>query len=109
MTKRHWTILFAILIFGSALAALKLIFFDYTMDEEYQLMMGYRILRGDHLFREMWEPHQTSAFLCTGLMWLYRTLTGTYTGILLFLRLCTTLIQIALSLYLYRILSKLLD
>ena len=109
MTKRHWTILFAILIFGSALAALKLIFFDYTMDEEYQLMMGYRILRGDHLFREMWEPHQTSAFLCTGLMWLYRTLTGTYTGILLFLRLCTTLIQVALSIYLYRILSKLLD
>lgn len=31
---------------GSILAALKLIFFDYTMDEEYQLMMGYRTLRG---------------------------------------------------------------
>ena len=109
MTKRHWNILFTILFLGSALAAVKLIFFDYTMDEEYQLMMGYRILRGDRLFREMWEPHQTSAFLCAGLMWIYKTLTGTYTGILLFLRLCTTFIQIALGRYLYRILSKLLD
>ncbi len=108
MTKRRWTILFTILFLGSALAAVKLIFFDYTMDEEYQLMMGYRILRGDHLFREMWEPHQTSAFLCAGLMWIYRTLTGTYTGILLFLRLCTTLIQMILGCYVYRILSKLL-
>lgn len=109
MTKRRWTILFTILFLGSAFAALKMIFFDYTMDEEYQLMMGYRILKGDHLFREMWEPHQTSAFLCAGLMWIYKTLTGTYTGILLFLRLCTTLIQIALSLYLYRIVSGLLN
>lgn len=94
---------------GSVLAALKLIFFDYTMDEEYQLMMGYRTLRGDCLFREMWEPHQTSAFLCTGLMWLYKTVTGTYTGVLLYLRVCTTLIQIGLSLYLYRVLRQLLD
>ena len=94
---------------GSILAALKLIFFDYTMDEEYQLMMGYRTLRGDALFREMWEPHQTSAFLCTGLMWVYKTLTGTYTGILLYLRVCTTLIQAGISLYLYRVLARLLD
>lgn len=101
MTAKQWKITCAILITGSVLAALKLIFFDYTMDEEYQLMMGYRILRGDRLFREMWEPHQTSAFLCAGLMWLYRTLTGTYTGILIYLRACTTLIQIAISLYLY--------
>lgn len=84
-------------------------FFDYTMDEEYQLMMGYRALRGDHLFKEMWEPHQTSAFLCTGLMWLYKALTGTYTGILLYLRVCTTLIQICISLYLYHVLKQLLE
>lgn len=104
MTKRQWKITYTILVVGSILAAIKLIFFDYTMDEEYQLMMGYRILRGDHLFKEMWEPHQTSAFLCTGLMWLYKIFTGTYTGILIYLRVCTTLIQIAISLYLYWIL-----
>lgn len=109
MTKKQWTIIFMILFSGSVFAALKMIFFDYTLDEEYQMMMGYRLLRGDHLFREMWEPHQTSAFLCAGLMWIYRSVAGTYTGVLLFLRLCTTLIQVALSLYLYRILCRLLD
>lgn len=109
MTKKQWKILFTILLTGSVLAALKLIFFDYTMDEEYQMMMGYRTLRGDSLFKEMWEPHQTSAFLCTGLMWLYRTLTGTYTGVLLYLRVCTTLIQIGISLCLYRVLRQLLE
>ncbi len=106
MTVKQWKIIFTILIAGSILAALKLIFFDYTMDEEYQLMMGYRTLRGDRLFKEMWEPHQTSAFLCTGLMWLYKTFTGTYTGVLIYLRVCTTLIQVAISLYLYHILRR---
>lgn len=109
MTKKQWKILFTILLAGSVIAALKLIFFDYTMDEEYQLMMGYRTLRGDSLFKEMWEPHQTSAFLCTILMWLYKTLTGTYTGILLYLRICTTLIQIGVSLCLYWVLRQLLE
>lgn len=109
MTLKCCKRIFILLMAGSALAALKLIFFDYTMDEEYQLMMGYRTLRGDALFREMWEPHQTSAFLCTGLMWVYKTLTGTYTGILLYLRVCTTLIQAGISLYLYRVLTRLLD
>ena len=109
MTSKCWKRIFILLMAGSILAALKLIFFDYTMDEEYQLMMGYRTLRGDALFREMWEPHQTSAFLCTGLMWVYKTLTGTYTGILLYLRVCTTLIQAGISLYLYRVLARLLD
>lgn len=55
MTTKRWKIIFTILLTGSLLAALKLIFFDYTMDEEYQLMMGYRTLRGDCLFKEMWE------------------------------------------------------
>ncbi len=109
MTTKRWKIILTILWAGSLLAALKLIFFDYTMDEEYQLMMGYRTLRGDCLFREMWEPHQTSAFLCTGLMWLYKTLTGTYTGILLYLRVCTTLIQAGISLCLYQVLRQLLE
>lgn len=106
MTKKRWRILVGILLLGSILAAIKVIFFDYTLDEEYQLMMGYRTLSGDHLFKEMWEPHQTSAFLCTGLMWLYKTVTGTYTGILIYLRVCITLIQVLLSFYVYKILHK---
>lgn len=106
-TNKLWQIIIYILIAGSVLAAIKVIFFDYTLDEEYQIMMSYRNLSGDKLFREMWEPHQTSSFLCTILMWLYRTVTGTYTGVLLYLRVCTTAIQVGISFYLYKVLCGL--
>ena len=96
-----------ILWLGTVMAALKMIFFDYTFDEEYQIMMSYRMLRGDHMFKEMWEPHQMSAFLCTGLMWIYKAVLGTYTGVIVYLRVCTTIIQIGISLYLYKILCRL--
>lgn len=106
MSERNWKILKYILIIGSVLAALKVIFVDYTLDEEYQIVMAYRSLNGDHLFKQMWEPHQTSAFFCAGLLWLYETITGTYTGVILFLRLVTTAIQIVLTYAVYRTIVK---
>ena len=54
------------------------------------------------LFKEMWEPHQTSAFLCAGLMWVYRAVTGTFTGVVLYLRFVTAGIQLALTYCVYR-------
>lgn len=92
-----------VLIVGSALAAIKVIFVDYTLDEEYQVVMAYRRLMGDGLFGTMWEPHQTSAFACVWLMRLFLVITGGTTGVVLFLRVCTTVIQIFLSWWLYRV------
>ena len=94
------------MLLGSFLAAMKLIFVDYTLDEEYQIVMAYRHLQGDRLFREMWEPHQTSAFLCAGLIWAYRAVTGTVTGVILFLRFVTLGIQLTLSFWVYRTLAR---
>lgn len=88
----------------SVLAALKVIFVDYTLDEEYQVVMAYRRLAGDRLFGAMWEPHQTSAFACIWLMRLFRAVTGGTTGVVLFLRVCTTGIQAALSAWFCRVL-----
>lgn len=96
-----------ILLFaGSVLAALKVIFVDYTLDEEYQVVMAYRRLLGDDLFGAMWEPHQTSAFACVWFMRIFLAVTGGTTGVVLFLRVCTTLIQILLSWWLYRVLRE---
>lgn len=92
-----------LLIAGSVLAALKVIFVDYTLDEEYQVVMAYRRLMGDDLFGAMWEPHQTSAFACVWLMRLFRAVTGGTTGVVLFLRVCTTVIQIVLAVWLYSV------
>ncbi len=97
-----------LLLILSALASLKMIFFSLGLDEEYQLVMAYRNVRGDRLFLDMWEPHQSSAFLCAVLMKPWLALFGT-TGVVLYLRLCGTLLHLGISLYLYRVLKDSLD
>ena len=109
MSDKSRRIIKRILLLGSVFAAIKLIFVDYTLDEEYQIVMAYRNLIGDDLFKQMWEPHQTSAFLCSGLMWLYCTVTGTTTGVLLFLRVVALAVQVLLSLWMYRVISTVID
>ena len=93
----------ALLLAGTVLAAIKVIFVDYALDEEYQVVMAYRRLAGDYLFDAMWEPHQTSAFACVWLMRLFLAVTGSTTGVVLFLRVCTTLVQSVLARWLYRV------
>ena len=109
MANKMWKSVKLILLLGTALAALKLIFVDYTLDEEYQIVMAYRNLIGDHLFKQMWEPHQTSAFFCSGLIWLYTAVTGTTTGVILFLRFVTLGIQVLLGYWVYRTLVRILE
>ncbi|MBP1585078.1 MAG: hypothetical protein ILP17_05245 [Lachnospiraceae bacterium] len=104
--KNSSKLIFGILVVFSILAAIKLILVDYTMDEEYQIVMAYRNLRGDAIFGEMWEPHQTSAFICIAVMYLYHLVTGTYTGIVIFLRVVTEAVRAGLSLWIYRAFGK---
>lgn len=96
------------LVILSVLAAVKMIFFGFNLDEEYQVVMAYRNAMGDTLFLDMWEPHQSSAFLCTLLMKPYLGLFGT-TGIVLYLKVCGTLIHLGVSLYFYRVMGGLLQ
>ena len=102
ISEKVWKRIKTVLWIGTVLAVIKLIFVDYTLDEEYQIVMSYRNLKGDHLFREMWEPHQTSAFVCTFFMKLYMLVTGTTTGIIIYLRVVTTVIHGLLSYLVYR-------
>ena len=90
-----------LLILLSILASLKMLFFAVGMDEESQLVMSYRNAMGDRLFLDMWEPHQSSAFLCTLLMKPYLMLFGT-TGIIIYLRVWGTLLHLGVSFYLYK-------
>ena len=99
----NFKLLKRLLLVGTVLAAIKVIFVDYTMDEEYQLVMAYRRLSGEYLFDSMWEPSQTSTFACVWLMKLFQFVTGGNTGVVLFLRICTTVIQVILAMWLYRV------
>ena len=102
-------ILKTIIIIGTVLAALKMLFIDYSMDEEYQVVLSYRMISGDMLFREMWEPHQTSAFICTLLMRIFLFVTGSFTGVIIWLRFFGLLFQAGISYWIYKILIRFYD
>lgn len=104
----HFGELKGALIVLSILAAVKMLFWSGGLDEEYQLVMAYRNINGDKLFLNMWEPHQTSAFLCSLLMRPYLTFIGN-TGIMVWLRFCGTIIHLAISVYLYRVLCRMVS
>ena len=75
-----------VVIFLSVLAALKTVFVGLNVDEEYQITMGYRLLRGEKMFVDIWDPHQTSAFLTEFLMWIYGILFSKMSGVIVWVR-----------------------
>lgn len=87
-------------------ACISFVFTNISYDAEYQMAMAYRMIKGDALISQMWEPHQTSAFLCAILMKIYMMLTGTTTGIVLYIQVAGLLIRGALSMLLYRVLKQ---
>lgn len=84
------------------ITALKILFAGYDIDEQYAVAMAYRMLKGDRLLTDMWEPHQTSGFLCALLMLPYLALFSTTTGIFLYLRFCGLLLHGLTAIFLYR-------
>lgn len=88
------------------IASLSLIFTNFSYDAEYQLAMAYRFIKGDTMITEMWEPHQTSAFLCAIIMKFFMTITGSTTGIVIFTQMAGFLIRFGISFYLYKVISK---
>lgn len=80
----------------------KILIVGYDIDEQYAISMAYRLLQGDFPILEMWEPHQTSAFLSSMLMFPYLAIIGTTTGIVLYLRICGLAIHSLVCFLLYR-------
>ncbi len=101
-----WVWLIRLMAVGTFLVIVKTIFVNYNIDSEYALAMSYRMLQGDHMFSQMWEPHQTSAFLCTFFMWLYYSLTETWTGVVVYLHIIGAVICLGVSWGLYRSLRR---
>lgn len=95
-----------ILILLAVLAALKTLILGMSVDEEYAITMSYRMVSGDRMFMEMWEPHQTSGFLSALLTGLFLQLTGSTAYLGLFLRAAGLLIQGAVSFFVYDTLKR---
>ena len=98
-----------LLLIVSVLVNLKSIFTDFDGDLQYAVGMSYRMLKGDQMFVQMWEPHQTSAFLITFFMGLYLAVTKATVGVVLFLQIVGVLLQGILAIVNYRMLKKRID
>lgn len=98
--------LFLILLAASVIGVLRTVYVSADIDESYALTMAARIAGGDKMFVTMWEPHQTSAVLYAPFVWIYKSITGSLTGVLVFMRWIGVLIQLLVSICLYRCLRK---
>lgn len=96
----------AMLILASLLSTAKLFILGITIDEEYAVCMSYRNAIGDRMFLDMWEPHQTSGFLCTALIRVFLTVFHTTDYLVFFLRFSGFVIEELLALYVYSTLRK---
>lgn len=97
------------LLLLTALAAVKNILSGLDIDESYAVTAAVRLTKGDRFFREMWEPHQTSAILTALLIKVYTAVLHTSTGILLYLKAASLLIHGLVSYCVYRVMKRFAD
>ena len=91
------------------LSGLIWIFTNLSFDEEYQMALANRFLQGDELFVHMWEPHQTSVFVCAFFMAVYKALFKSYTGVAIFLHAIGIVFRGLVSFALFMTLKKELE
>ncbi len=88
------------------LSYLKGVLISLDIDESYAVAMGYRLVRGDALVRDMWEPHQFSAFGVALFAAPYVWLRGNADYLVIYLRSVCVLIHSSLGFLMYRLLRK---
>ncbi|MCM1119423.1 MAG: hypothetical protein NC543_08690 [bacterium] len=110
--KRHDIVinLAVIVLIGlTFLAFVKAIWISLDIDESYAVACAYRMVRGDKLVRDMWEPHQLSAFLAALLAAPYIWIRGNTDYLVIYLRLVGILIHTGMGVLLYRQMKRNVD
>ena len=103
-----WAFKAAILML-SLVGAVKMIFFGLVVDEEYSVVMSYRMVTGDAMLWDMWEPHQTSGFVCALFIKLFLLVFGSTEYLLIYLRIVGVCLQLAVSLFIYDTIRRIYD
>lgn len=100
----------AVILTGlTALAFAKAIWISLDIDESYAVASAYRMVRGDRLIRDMWEPHQLSAFLPALFAAPYIQIRGNTEYLVIYLRMVGILIHTVMGVFLYRQIRKSTD
>lgn len=102
--KYKWLVI--LLILGAVLVNIKKIFTDFIIDSEYAVALCYRLAQGDEMFTQMWEPHQTSAFLGAFFVKIFMLFTGSTTGVVIYLHVIGLAIKSGVTFLLYKTLNN---
>ncbi len=95
-----------ILVLFSVAASVIKIIVGFEMDEGFIIALGMRIVNGEHWFKDMWEIYQTSSVFIAPFLYVYKSATGSLDGVVIFLRIVSTLIQVLVACFVYRSLIK---
>lgn len=113
MTSKRYQIMLrsvaTILVLGSIIINIKNIFTSCQVDAEYQVVMAYRIVKGDKMFSQMWESNQTSAFFLAFFEWIFLKVTGSTTGIMVYANAVGIFCKTLVAFCLYGLLRKYAD
>ena len=104
--KLIWIFLLAALCVCAFIAKVRLFIIGFDIDEQYAVSLAYRLAKGDMPVLEMWEPHQTSAFLPGIFLKIYMGITGSADYAVIALRIFGALIQGLVAYGWYRCFSK---
>ena len=103
--KKYKAVLYLLIVLN-VLAALKTIFICVFVDEEYQISMACRLLAGEKMLADLWDPHQMSAFLSEFFVWIYKSIFKTYDGCLIWVRFWGCMIHLFVSFRVFKVLSE---
>lgn len=104
--EKHKKTCMSLLWTAVVLASIKSIFTDTGFDNAYTVAMSFRHLKGDGMFEQMWEPHQTSIFFTDLFMWIYHFFVPSYTGVMIYLQIVGTALFIVIGILLYKLLKN---
>lgn len=105
IVERHKKKCISLLWVAVVLASIKSLFTDTGFDNAYTVAMSFRHLKGDGMFEQMWEPHQTSAFFTDLFMWIYHFFVPSYAGVMMYLQIIGTGFFVVIGILLYKLLK----
>ena len=107
--KRGLTILIIVNALFLLLALFRAMFCIATADEAFNIGQALRTIQGNQYLVENWDYFQTGDSFLTPFLFVYCKITGSTEGIILFSRIVFIVLQLLLSVFIYKILSLFFD
>ena len=99
-------IAYILLALLTLIGIIKALFVSIDVDESYAVAQAYRLVTGDKLMYDMWEPHQFSAFLPAFFLYPFVKIFKSTDCCVIYLRMAGMLIHLALGVFLFFVTKK---